>query len=403
MATRHTLIIGGGAIGSASAYFLSGLMGKDEKITVVERDPSYQFASSSLSAASIRQQFSTPLSVQLSQFGYAFLRGCVDEDGTEPRVPGGAVGLHESGYLFLGRAEQAESLRARTRIARTNGAVINEFSPAELAARYPWLNVDDIAYACIGHNEGWFDGYMLQQWYRRHARARGVEYVHGEVTGFVCSGSNIVAAQLADGTQIACDRVVNAGGAWSARVAASVGVDIPVRARRRSLFVVSCPPAAHATLADCPAQFPVLVEDTGVFVRPEQQHYLCAFSPPPERDFDDLPLDADFSLFEDHIWPTLAERIPAFEALRVERAWAGYYEFNTADHNGLVGSATSLGGPENFFLATGFSGHGLMQSAGVGRGVAELLTHGSYQTLDLSPLSPERLKTGKLIVEEAVY
>jgi len=403
MTARHTLIIGGGAIGSASAYFLSRLAGKNEKITVVERDPSYQFASSSLSAASIRQQFSTPLSVQLSQFGYAFLRGCVDEEGAEPRVPGGAVGLHESGYLFLGRADQAEGLRARTRIAREHGARITEFSSAELAARYPWLNAHDIAYACLGHDEGWFDGYMLQQWYRRHARALGVEYVHGEVTGFVCSGlhndSRITAAQLADGTQIACDRVVNAGGAWSAKVAAAVGVDIPVRARRRTLFVVSCPPAARATLAD----FPVLVDDTGIFVRPEQQHYLCAFAPPPEADFDDLPLDADFSLFEDHIWPTLAARIPSFEALRVERAWAGYYEFNTADHNGLVGLATSLGGPENFFLATGFSGHGLMQSAGVGRGVAELLTHGAYQTLDLSPLSPARLKTGALIVEEAVY
>jgi len=128
--SRHTLIVGGGAIGTASAYFLSGLARgdekSDEKITVVERDPSYQFASSSLSAASIRQQFSTPLSVQLSRFGYAFLRGCVDDNG----VPGGAVGLHESGYLFLGRADQASGLRARTTVF---GAAI----PAATTAAFP--------------------------------------------------------------------------------------------------------------------------------------------------------------------------------------------------------------------------------------------------------------------------
>jgi FAD-dependent oxidoreductase domain-containing protein 1 len=121
--------------------------------------------------------------------------------------------------------------------------------------------------------------------------------------------------------------------------------------------------------------------------------------PPEDRDADDLPLDPDFTLFEDTAWPTLAERIPAFEALRVERTWAGYYEFNTVDHNGLVGQV----GPDNFYLATGFSGHGLMHSAGVGRGMAELLTHGGFRSIDLNPLSPRRLETGEHIVEDAVY
>ena len=142
------------------------------------------------------------------------------------------------------------------------------------------------------------------------------------------------------------------------------------------------------------------MEQTGIFVRPEQQHFLCVLSPSAAEDHDDLPLDPDFPLFEEHIWPTLAERIPAFEA-SPPGAVRGrvYYEYNTADHNGLVGQI----GPDNFYVATGFSGHGLMHSAGVGRGMAEILTHGSYQTLDLSPLSPSRLQTGQLIVEDAVY
>ena len=384
---KHTVIIGGGGIGSSTAYFLSTMRAPGDTITVVERDPTYQSASSSLSASSIRQQFSTALNVKLSQFGYEFMRSCSD-DGR----PGSSVGLTTSGYLFLGREDQRATLSDRTQRARALGAPIEEVSLDQLAARYPWLKGDDLAYASIGTDgEGWFDGYMLQQLYRTRARIGGVRYVQGDVTGFETKGNRIVAVRLRDGTSIAADQFVNAGGAWSAAVAEHVGVSLPVRARRRSIFVVSCPGALPG--------FPVLIDTSGIFVRPEQHHFICAFSPRAEDDHDDLPLDPDFPLFEDYIWPTLAERIPSFEALRVERAWSGYYEFNTVDHNGLVGRA----GPENFFVATGFSGHGLMHSAGVGRGMAELLTHGEYRSLDLSPLSPERLVTGQLIVEDAVY
>jgi glycine/D-amino acid oxidase-like deaminating enzyme len=385
---KHTIIIGGGGIGSATACFLSTMAAAGDRITVIERDPTYRSASSSLSASSIRQQFSTPVSVQLSQFGWEFMHACADEAG----VPGGAVGLNARGYLFLGREDQAASLRQRADCNRALGVAIAEFTPTELAARYPWMRCADIAYAAMGAaGEGWFDGYMLQQLYRSRARARGVQYLHGDVVRLETRGSKVAAALLADGSRIEADQFVNAGGPWSAAVARTVGVEIPVRARRRTIFVVSCP----ETIAD----FPILIDASGAFVRPAQHHFLCAVVPAEQDDHDDLPLDPDFALFDDMLWPTLAERIPAFEALRVERAWAGYYEFNTADHNGLVGQV----GPDNFFVATGFSGHGLMHSAGVGRGMAELLTHGAYRTLDLSPLSPRRLEIGALIVEDAVY
>jgi glycine/D-amino acid oxidase-like deaminating enzyme len=384
----HTLIIGGGGMGSATACFLSGMAAAGERITVVERDPTYQSASSSLSASSIRQQFSTPASVKLSQFGWDFMRSCVDEAG----VPGGAVGLSERGYMFLGQDHQAASLRERADGNRVLGVAIAEYTPAELSQRCPWLNTGDIAYASVGvAGEGWFDGYMLQQLYRGRARACGVQYVKGDVVRLHTRGSRVVSAELSDGSRIDADRFLNAAGAWSDPLANTVGVEIPVRARRRSIFVVSCPTPI--------AQFPILIDASGVFVRPEQHHFLVSVVPPADRDPDDLPLDPDFSLFDEIAWPTLAERIPAFEALRVERAWAGYYEFNTVDHNGLVGQI----GPDNFYLATGFSGHGLMHSAGVGRGMAELLTHGEYRSIDLSPLSPRRLETGAFIVEDAVY
>src|SRR5579864_7846438 len=125
--SQHIVVIGGGGIGSAPAYFLSSMAAPGHRITVIERDPTYQSASSSLSASSIRQQFSTPVNVQLSQFGWEFMRGCVDEAG----VPGGAVGLNERGYLFLGQSHQTELLRERADANRALGVAITEFNPAE--------------------------------------------------------------------------------------------------------------------------------------------------------------------------------------------------------------------------------------------------------------------------------
>ena len=382
---RHTVIIGGGGIGSAIAYFLSSMPGAGN-ITVIERDPTYRSASSSLSASSIRQQFSTPVNVQLSQFGYSFMRSMGAPDEQHP------VGLVARGYLFLGREDQAHSLQQRTQLVRDLGGAVEDFDRQDLQRRFPWLNGEDIVYGSQGvQGEGWFDGYMLQQWYRSRARAAGTTYLPGNVVSLRTRGEKIVTVGLEGGGQIAVDRVIDAAGPWSANIARLVDVELPVRARRRTVFVVSSPSP--------PADFPILIDSTGVFARPEQRHFLCVLSPQAEHDRDDLPLDPDLSLFEDRIWPALAGRVPAFESLRIERAWAGYYEFNTVDHNGLVGQT----GPENFYVATGFSGHGLMHSAGVGRGVAELLVHGEYRTLDLTPLSPARLRNGDLIVEDAIY
>ena len=381
-----TAIIGGGAIGSAIACFHSALREPGERIVVIERDPTYRFASSSLSASSIRQQFSTPLNIRLSQFGYAFMSGCADGG-----VAGAAVGLHASGYTFLARPDQEAALRARTALSRQHGAGVREFDARALRAEYPWMQVDDLSYATQGTaGEGWFDGYLLQQLYRARARAAGVEYVTGDVTDLVTRGSKVVSLAFADGRSMAVDRVVNAAGAWSAALARRVGVALPVRARRRTVFILSCPTPFE--------RFPILIDPTGVFVRPEQRHFLAIVSPTDADDADDLPLEPDLAQFEDAIWPVLAARVPAFEALRVERAWAGYYEFNTIDHNGIVGQA----GPDNHVVATGFTGHGLQHSAGIGRGVAELLATGGYRTLDLSPLAPQRFESGALIVEDAV-
>ncbi|MBM3558028.1 MAG: FAD-binding oxidoreductase, partial [Alphaproteobacteria bacterium] len=222
---------------------------------------------------------------------------------------------------------------------------------------------------------------------RRKARSLDVRYLKAEATGF----GNSKAVRLGDGSEVPFDRLVVAAGAWSAPVAAWLGIDLPVRARRRTVFVVDI----RAPLPACP----LIIDTSGVWLRPEGKQFICGASPPENRDPDDLPLEPDFDQWETTVWPALAARIPAFEAARMIRAWAGYYEYNTFDQNGVVGAYPDR--PDVLF-ATGFSGHGLQHAPGVGRGVAELLVHGFHRGLDLGDLSPARLLAGRPLRERNV-
>jgi glycine/D-amino acid oxidase-like deaminating enzyme len=357
-------------------------------VAVVERDPTYRTASSSLSASAIRQQFSTPVNIELSKFGVAFLR----EAGTLLSVDGDRpdVGLTEPGYLFLATDAGVPVLRQNHRVQREHGVDVALLTPNELAARFPWMTTRDLAMGSLGlSGEGWFDGYLLLQAFRRKAQSLGVRYLAREVTGFARAGRRVTAVRLDDGSALPCDTAVDAAGPWAARIAAMLDIDLPVRARRRPVFVVAC--------RDALPRCPLVIDPSGVWFRPEGQYFVCGVSPGEgEEDPDDAPLVVDDRIFYRPIWPALAARVPAFEALKLVRSWAGYYELNVFDHNGVVGPHPSLA---NVVFANGFSGHGLQQAPGVGRAVAELLVDGGYRSLDLGPLSFERIVEGRRLVE----
>ncbi|MGN4063986.1 NAD(P)/FAD-dependent oxidoreductase [Burkholderia gladioli] len=388
--SSRIVIIGGGVIGSAVAYFLRAA-DPSVAVTVIERDPTYARSSSALSAASIRQQFSTPLSIRMSLFGIAFLRELGERlaiDGARP-----SIDLHEGGYLFLATPAGEATLRENHALQLAEGAQIRYLEREALAAGFPWLNVEDLAAGCYGERgEGWFDGYGLVQALRKKAQSLGARYLASEAVDLVREGRRITHVVTADGERHACDTVVNAAGAWARRIAELAGVEIPVFARRRSIFNVSSP----ARLERCP----LLIDPSGVYFRPEGRTYLCGTSPAPDRDPDDLPLDeVDHALFDEVIWPTLAHRVPGFEALRVENCWSGYYEYNVFDHNAIIGYHPEV---ENCIFANGFSGHGLQQGPATGRGVSELILHGRYTTLDLSELDWTRVLENRPIVEKNV-
>ncbi len=398
MEHADVVIVGGAAMGSSVACHLRADPAFGGRVVVIDKDMTYARSASALSAASIRQQFSSPVNIRISLHGAAFLRAVGTHLAVDVDVPD--VGLKEGGYLYLAASEAgAATLAANHAVQTGEGADIALMDAAALKRRFPWLNADDLTVATWGRTgEGWFDGWALLQAFRKKARALGAEYRTGEVTALERSGDRIVAVRLADGSRIACGTVVNCAGADARRLAATAGVAIPVYAKKRCVFTFTC----KADLRDCP----LIVDTTGVWTRPEGhptaegRMFLSGFSP---DDLDETDASADFevdwSIFEETIWPALAHRVPAFEAIRPGRAWAGHYDMNLLDRNAIVGPAGEV---ENLILANGFSGHGLQQSPAIGRGVAEWIAHRRYVTLDLGDLGYARIAAGRPLVEANV-
>jgi sarcosine oxidase len=376
------IVIGGGAIGSSIAWHLAGDPGFTGAVTVVERDPTYATASSSLSASSIRQQFSTPLNIHLSRFGIGFLRRA-------PELLGVDLGLKEPGYLFLASPAGEAVLRANNAVQRGEGCAVELLDPAALVARFPSVSADGIALASHGtESEGWFDGPALMQAFRRKAIEHGARYVADEV---VALSPNAVI--LKSGARLEADAIVIAAGPQSGAVAALVDIALPVEPRRRSVFVFDI--RGRAGRETLPL-LPLTVDPSGVWFRPEGRFFLSGTSPADGNDPPGAPLEVQHREWDDLVWPALAARVPAFEAAKVVNSWAGHYDYNTFDQNGIVGRHPAI---DSLYFATGFSGHGLQQSPAVGRAMAELIVHGAYRSLDLSPFGYERISEGRPVRE----
>ncbi|RJT40613.1 FAD-binding oxidoreductase [Mesorhizobium waimense] len=388
------VIVGGAAVGSSIAYWLSQALGASASILVVERDSSYEFSSTALSTSAIRQQYSNPINVKISQFGIEIIRGFAERMAPYFKgEPAPNLGFREHGYLYCCSPEGVEAARARVDLQRSLGAHTLFLEPGLLKDRFPWLNVEDLGGGAWGsRDEGWFDSMGLLNGFRRAARAAGVEYIDNAVTGLDVAGGKVIAARLATGQTVSCGTLVNAVGPRAQQVAAMAGLSIPVAPYKRYSFVFS-------SATPIPGRMPNVIDLSGTFVRPEGELFLTGNTP-----LDDGPADYDdFEMhheeFEERIWPALWHRIPAFDALKVQTSWTGHYEYNMLDHNGIVGFHPEV---TNFMFANGFSGHGLQQSPAVGRAVSELIVHGAFQTLDLSPFGYERIPRNEPFLEEAV-
>ncbi|QCO56444.1 FAD-binding oxidoreductase [Pseudorhodobacter turbinis] len=393
-ASYDVVIVGGAVIGSSVAYWLAENTGFDGSILVVERDSSYTFSSTALSTSAIRQQYSNPINVKISQFGVEFIEGF--RERMQKFYPGEKspdLGFKEHGYLYCYSPEGVEPAKERVELQRSLGAHTEFLAPGALKAKFPWLNVDDLGGGSWGaRKEGWFDSMGMMGGFKRGARAMGVEYIDNEVQGVTITGDKVSGVKLATGGVIACGLLVNAAGPRANKIANMAGLNIPVEPRKRHSFVFS-------SMTPIPGRMPNVIDMNGTFVRPENQLFLTGNTPTPDgpADYDDFETKHDE--FDDYIWPTLYNRIPQFDALKVQQFWTGHYAYNTLDHNAIMGFHPRV---TNFMFANGFSGHGLQQSPAVGRGVSELIVSGEYQTLDLSPLSYGRVERNEPFMEDAV-
>ncbi|MEM1236336.1 MAG: FAD-binding oxidoreductase [Pseudomonadota bacterium] len=387
MSKEHVVIVGGAILGSFCAWSLRD-QGFDGKITVIEKDASYQFCSTALSAACIRLQFATPLNIHMSLYGVDFLRNVKTHFGAEAEI-----GFKEDGYLILGSEEHVEQRRRLIEMQQAEGADIVALSPAEIKAKFPIIDTDGIGIAGYGQSgEGWFDAYSTMRAARSAARREDVTYLEAEVVSFEYSSAQITGVTLANGDTVDCNWCILAAGAWSGALAHGLGIDLPVVPKKRTVF--------HFKSKVEGTGLPMFFDTSGFWMRPEGHEFIGGIYPGPDDDHDAYgDFEPHHNLMESEFWPALATRIPAMEELRLISSWAGHYEINTLDHNGILGPHHEL---KNLIFATGFSGHGVMHAPAIGRGVAEWITQGRYQTLDLGPLGWDRIHENRPMVETVV-
>lgn len=376
MRSADVAIIGGAIVGSAIAYFVKQLAPACD-VVVIEPDSTYEFASTLRASGGARRQFSCPENIEMSNFGIPFIRHA-DETLAIDGVPA-HVEWREGGYLLIVGSSELDALRANHAVQQAHGVRADWLGTDELHAKFPSMNLDGIAAGVHTPEDGWCDPNGLLQGLRRNARSLGVEYVDDRVVGIDNDATIARSLRLASGTVIAAGYVVNAAGAWAKQIAAMVDMPLPIEPLRRFEHYFETPNRIEP--------LPYVKDTARLAFRPEGRGYsggLVNSDEPRGYNF-----DVDHDYFERVVWPALAHRFPAFEACRCRRTWSGLYEQNELDGNPVIGRWS--GRMENFLVAAGFSGHGMMHAPAAGRAIAELIVHGRYETLDLTRLGYRRI------------
>ena len=380
-------IIGGGAIGSAVAYFLK-LHDPAVEVTVIERDPGYRLASTPRASGGIRRLFSLPENIELSQYSIAFFESFPETMAVDGQPAG--IGFHNGGYLFIVPPAGRAVLQGNLQIQRRLGCNVSWLEPGELKQKFPSMNVEDLGAAVHSPDDGWLDPYSVLTGFRNKAKSMGAGFVADEVTGLTRSGNTVTAAVLRSGQQIEAAQFVNAAGAWASEICAMLGIDVPISPLRRFEHFFEC--------RDPIEPLPYIKDTRRLAFRPEGTGYsggVPTLAEPRGYNF-----DVDNGYFERAVWPALARRFPQFERTRCGRTLPGLYDQNDFDGNVIIGPGA--GALANFHLLAGFSGHGLMHAPGCGRAMAELLLTGRYQTIDLTRLGWQRLAAGTPVREQGI-
>jgi len=385
--TYDVIITGGGIMGSASAYYMSR-MAPGLKIAVVERDPSYARASTTLSMSNVRIQFSLKENILISQYAFQVLDAFEAEMAVEDRRP--RIYFHRDGNLFLVGEQNREAARRAFELQLSLGCRVEWWSPDQIKARYPLYDTSGIVGGTFGPDDGHFDAYAALMAYKAKARSQGAHYLTGEVVRIRTGGGRAEGVDLGSGEALSAGCVVNCSGAWAAQLAETAGVKLPVIPVKRQVFALD-----PAVKPEGPLPLTVLL--SGLYFRTETGG-LILLGKSMEEDSVGFNFTWDDQRFMEILWPELAEFVPAWDRLKLVRGWAGLYDVNTLDHNAIIGEWPETGG---LFLATGFSGHGLQQGPAVGRYLTELILKQPV-SLDLSVFNPRRVLENRPLSEDGI-
>jgi FAD-dependent oxidoreductase domain-containing protein 1 len=388
MEIADVVIIGGAVMGSSIAYNLLN-DGFNGKVIILERDPTYEHSSTALSIGGIRQQFGTKVNIDIARYSVPFYEQfdeLMEVEGERPHAD-----FRQRGYLFLGREEKWPVMKKLHEFQRSQGMEVRLLKPHEILEIIPHINLEGVAGATFGPRDGYVDPHGVLSGFVKKARFMGAKYITGEAVKIVVNSNRVEGVKTKKGEWIHSPIVVNAAGPFAREVGMMAGIDIPVDPLRR--IVYECKPPQEFDY-----EVPLTINTTGLYFRTETGGRILT-----GKSTENEPIGVNFTwergLYYDEIWPELAHRIPLFDRLRLQGGWAGLYAENRLDHNAILGEHPQVKG---FYMAVGFSGHGLQQAPAVGKALSEAIRLGRCETIDVSCLGMGRFETGQLVVEEAV-
>ncbi len=385
MQTSEVVIIGGGIVGSSIAWHLTHAGCKN--VLVIERESSQGKGSTGKSMGGVRAQFSTPVNIQMSLYSIPFYARFEE-------VVGHPADYRPQGYLFLATKDShlvylSDNFARQQKLGLKTARLL---SADEIRAMLPQLRSDDVLGGSFCSTDGFVDPYSVMNGFMASAIEHGATlWKKTEVTGITKDQQGAFRVETTR-APVSTRTIVNAAGAWAAQIAKFIGIDLPVEPLRRML-VPSEP------FSDFPHSSPMVIDmSTGFHFRPEGRGFLLAWNDPEETPGYKIDFEPSFV---EKILVHAADRVPVFENLPInpKRAWAGLYEM-TPDHHCILGPVVGVPG---FFLANGFSGHGVMHSPATGKILADLILQKKTDVVDeVSVLALERFARGELLHETAV-